>query len=384
MSDLDSRIRRLFDTAAPVTLDEVKNRHPATTPARRRNYRRVAIAVGACVVVIACVAAIAAHRHPGTSRVAVETPPTAKPATTAGGVPAGLTPRLSTITRRGVTVTVALERTQLPANATLKATVTVANRTGKKISEPLACRNSALTIGLSNGKLTTAWSWSAVGCVKAFAFDPGTTTLAVNVTTTAPTTAGLGPLPPGNYQAKLYFNRFPLPVPAAIPVTILPGSTTPTVPAASTPTCLPAQLSLRAGGYGEAGGQFTQTLTFTNHGQLSCRLSGWPRVEALNATGNPLPGKNDNVRQDLPPQPDSHSVTIAAGGTASFDVYGADYNPVKNRACPMTASALVIAPNTSSPVRVDVHIPDCGGFSVAPVVAGSTDHKMWNETVPSP
>jgi hypothetical protein len=386
MNDLDSRIRRLFDTAAPVTLDEIKNRHLATTPAqnpRHQNYRRIAIAVGACVAVIAGVVAIATHRHPGTSTVAVETPPTAGPATPAGGVPAGLMPRSSTVTRHGVTVTVVLDRTRLPANTTLDGTVTVTNRSGKTISEPLACRGSVVTIGLSNGKLTSVGSWSAIGCRKAFTFGPGTTTLAVNVTTTARTSAGASPLPPGSYQTKLYFNRFPLPVPPAIPVTILASGTTPTVPAASTPTCAPAQLSLRGSWYAEAGGQFTQTLTFTNQGQLSCQLSGWPSFEALNARGDQSPGKNVNVRQDLPPQPAWRPVTIAAGGTASFDVYGGDFNPVQNRACPTTASALVIPPNTSSPVRVDIDIPSCGGFSVAPVVAGGTDHRMWNETVPA-
>ena len=129
-------------------------------------------------------------------------------------------PTSSTATKNGVTVKVTLSSTQAQAGDIIAGTVTITNNTNTNITEPAACKDSVLAVALSDGKLTTAWAWSAVGCNNAFALTPGTTTLPVSVTTTYDGKTGLSPLPPGRYQAKLYLNRFPLPVPSVIPVAI--------------------------------------------------------------------------------------------------------------------------------------------------------------------
>jgi hypothetical protein len=145
---------------------------------------------------------------------AATTPKALQPATS---VPAAST---STTTRNDVTVKVVLDRTQVRGGSAIAGTVTVTNTTGHRIAEPLGCRETALAVALSRGKLTTAWAWTAQGCNPAFAFLPGVTRLPVSVTTVHDTTDGLRPLPTGRYQAKLYLNQYPLPTPPPITVAI--------------------------------------------------------------------------------------------------------------------------------------------------------------------
>jgi hypothetical protein len=85
MTDLDDRIRRLYDRAAPVTLDEVRQRHARPARSRKTTTRRRGVmAVGAAVaVIVAVVVAVAAARHDGKSTtVSVGIPSRTGPART--------------------------------------------------------------------------------------------------------------------------------------------------------------------------------------------------------------------------------------------------------------------------------------------------------------
>lgn len=129
-------------------------------------------------------------------------------------------PTSSTAGTNDLSVTVTLAQTEVRGGATIAGKVVVTNHTGAQISEPLACRDTALAVALSSGNVMTAWGWSAVGCIKSFAFPAGTTTMPIAVITVYDATRGLAPLPPGRYEATLHLNRFPLPIPRSIPVTI--------------------------------------------------------------------------------------------------------------------------------------------------------------------
>ena len=67
--------------------------------------------------------------------------------------------------------------------------------------------------------------------------------------------------------------------------------------------------------------------------------------------------------------------------TASFDVFGADFDAARDVACPKTAAAAIAPPHDASRIVVRLRIPDCGAFYVAPVVAGSTDRDSWSMVV---
>ena len=153
--------------------------------------------------------------------------------------------------------------------------------------------------------------------------------------------------------------------------------------AASTLRCTSSQLSLKSdhGGWhanDAAAGQFTETLTFTNVSRSTCQLSGWPRVQTvINGALQPTP--MTLVRQNAPSSKASSPVRLAPGKTASFDIYGGDWNPVQNKACPQTMTGLMVTPPAdSASLAVAVEEPDCGGFYVSPLIAGSSDRESWS------
>lgn len=128
-------------------------------------------------------------------------------------------------------------------------------------------------------------------------------------------------------------------------------------------------------------GQLIQTLTFTNRSGSPCQLGGWPGFQAVDAAGEPQAVPNKLVRQNAAPQPIWTAVDLTPGSRASFDVYGGDYNPVQQHACPTTSGAVIELPGSTSKLRVSLRIPDCGTFYVAPVVPGASDRKAWSQVV---
>jgi hypothetical protein len=143
--------------------------------------------------------------------------------------------------------------------------------------------------------------------------------------------------------------------------------------------CQPSQLHLAASFYGEAGGQFIQTFTFTNISPRVCRMAGWPRLEIEVASHRPVPVRTQRVVQGPLRARPFASVLLRADGAASFNVYGADWDFPRNRSCPLTTAALVTPAGRSAALRVGVRIPNCpGGFEIAPVIAGRTDRQSWS------
>ena len=147
--------------------------------------------------------------------------------------------------------------------------------------------------------------------------------------------------------------------------------------AASVPTCTATQLRLRPTLYGEAGGQFMQTFTLTNAGANACRLAGWPTLRGVVASGKTEPAPSIRVVQGKPAAKPFRTVVLQPGSVAAFDIFGADYDALANRACPKTRALLLAAPGVA-PSRATVALPFCGPFYVAPVVAGGTDRDAWS------
>ena len=147
--------------------------------------------------------------------------------------------------------------------------------------------------------------------------------------------------------------------------------------AASVPTCTADQLRLRPTLYGEAGGQFIQTFTLTNAGANACRLAGWPTLRAVDASGHSEPAPSIRVVQGKPATKSFDTVVVQPGSVAAFDIFGADYDALANRACPKTRALLLAAPGVA-PSRVTIALPFCGPFYVAPVIAGRTDRDAWS------
>jgi hypothetical protein len=143
--------------------------------------------------------------------------------------------------------------------------------------------------------------------------------------------------------------------------------------------CRASGLALKVGRYGEAGGQFIQTFTFTNVSGADCRLGGWPGFRVLEASRRLVP--TQRVRQNAPGRPAWRSVVVPPNRSASFDVYGADFDAARDVACPKTSSASITVPNDSAEMSVRLRIPNCGRFLVAPLLAGSIDRDSWSSVV---
>jgi hypothetical protein len=63
-----------------------------------------------------------------------------------------------------------------------------------------------------------------------------------------------------------------------------------------------------------------------------------------------------------------------------LDVYGADWNAVKNIACPQTTSVRITAPGGGPTFQLRLKLPYCfSTFYVAPLIAGRVDLRAWSE-----
>jgi hypothetical protein len=161
---------------------------------------------------------------------------------------------------------------------------------------------------------------------------------------------------------------------AALTLAVIAVSATAATPM---PTCKATQLRLRATAYGEAGGQFLQTFTFTNTDQSACQLVGWPTLRLLDPSGKTEPAPTIRVVQGQPGTRPFHTVVVQPGSAAAFDIFGADFDAMANRACPKT-HGFSLAPPGVVPSPVAVAVPFCGPFYVAPIVAGRIDRNAWS------
>ncbi len=144
------------------------------------------------------------------------------------------------------------------------------------------------------------------------------------------------------------------------------------------PVCRAQQLHLSPSFYGEAGGHFIQTFTFTNVAHSACRLPGWPTIRVRSKSGRAVSVRSRRVVQGAPSAPPFRTVVLHPHDAASFDVYGADWNGLANRPCPYTTAITVTPPSAADKLSAAVRMPICGLFDVAPVIAGKTDRQSWS------
>ena len=147
--------------------------------------------------------------------------------------------------------------------------------------------------------------------------------------------------------------------------------------AANVGICRASELHLRPALYGEAGGQFTQTFTATNDGSADCSLAGWPTLRLKSRSGKVGAARSIRVVQGNRSSKPFETVVVHPGGAASFDVFGADWDLLANRACPKTHGLLITLPGVA-PLSVTVALPYCSPFYIAPIVAGRTDRDAWS------
>jgi hypothetical protein len=143
-------------------------------------------------------------------------------------------------------------------------------------------------------------------------------------------------------------------------------------------TCQPSQLSLAtdpAHSSGGAAGSLGITYMFTNTSATTCTLGGFPGLQLLGASGQPL--QTTTIRNSETPS----IVTLQSGGHAWFDIEFPTQTGFGSLQCPTSAALAVIPPNDTTAVVVrgsggqispyggDIPHLMCGNIDVSPVLA---------------
>ncbi|HUY99422.1 MAG TPA: DUF4232 domain-containing protein [Thermomicrobiaceae bacterium] len=160
-------------------------------------------------------------------------------------------------------------------------------------------------------------------------------------------------------------------------------STAPLAASASVPTydpslwstCQPAQLRAGVGSSNGATGHILTVFTLMNTSTATCTLYGYPGMQLLDGSGNPLPttvhrggAGSPFALLDDPAQ----LVYLAPGDSASFDVGFAHIPSGAYPNCPVSAQLEITPPNDYSQLTIPAMIDACGGqLYTSPVVWGT-------------
>ena len=159
-----------------------------------------------------------------------------------------------------------------------------------------------------------------------------------------------------------------------------PTSTTPDRPVTR---CTTSQLKLSHQGGAGATGTLHEWYGFTNVGESTCSLYGYPGYQPLSAQGQPLP--ENLVRTEEPGSSFNgglstgppRTVDLAPGATATFSVAYGDLYPVSGEICETASSIEVWPPNQTQALQIvpqHAAITYCGRppsptIDIGPVVA---------------
>jgi hypothetical protein len=162
--------------------------------------------------------------------------------------------------------------------------------------------------------------------------------------------------------------------PTPTKVTKPPVSSPPVTAAACTAQSLRITGSAASGGDSHAG----LVIVYTNTGQISCSMTGYPGLAILNAAGKQIiqaartpSGYLGGIRNGKPP---FATVPLDAGGSASALVEGQVVDNT-GKACPTEHALLTTPPATTVPVKVSATTVFCGQVQIHPVVAGKSGSR---------
>ncbi len=140
-------------------------------------------------------------------------------------------------------------------------------------------------------------------------------------------------------------------------------------------TCQTSQLSLAtdpAHSGGGAAGSLGITYVFTNISATTCTLGGFPGLQLLNASGQPL--TTTTIRTSQTPT----TVTLPPAGRAWFDIEFPTQTGFGNLQCPVSSSLAVIPPNNTTALRISGSGGEIGAYG------GDIPHVMCGDINTSP
>lgn len=150
------------------------------------------------------------------------------------------------------------------------------------------------------------------------------------------------------------------------------SQTTTTTPAGP-PICRAATLALSYLGSQGAAGHGLLGFALKNTGTATCSTVGYPGIQFLDKSGNPLPTNSTRTTHDYFGSAPKVALTVAPGSSVSFRV-GVTHVPAGNATCTTGYSLQAIPPNDTSTLRVA--IPEgayfCQTATVSPVRPGTS------------
>jgi hypothetical protein len=145
---------------------------------------------------------------------------------------------------------------------------------------------------------------------------------------------------------------------------------TPTVTAAIK-TCLSPQLSVNIGTQGGAMGTVGfSDMGFTNVSSLTCTLTGYPKMQMLDASGKSIPTFISNDVLTTMQGNSLEVVTLAPGKVARFDFRFSSATGYGTSYCPTSTDVAFTPPGETLPIVVHLAIAPYGGGTIQKLHCG--------------
>ena len=150
-------------------------------------------------------------------------------------------------------------------------------------------------------------------------------------------------------------------------------STTATTTPAGDPPCRAASMSLSF--LGQQGGMGHGEIGFVlkNTGSVPCRTYGWPGIQFLDQSGNPLPTVPHHTTNDFFGSTPARPLVIPPGGSASFRL-DVGHGVATSNGCATAYALQVIPPNDTATLKTAIPNGsyECQDANVSPLRAGAS------------
>jgi len=149
-----------------------------------------------------------------------------------------------------------------------------------------------------------------------------------------------------------------------------PGQST--TPSSVLSRCRSANLALTMGSQSAAAGSASAVFVLTNEGSSSCSLYGYPGMQMLDASGQPIPTIVVRGGGDAATRAKPSSVVLQPQAQASFVAYWGEVPVGAETSCPASAKLEVTAPDDYHYLVIAATLAPCssGTINVSPVQSG--------------
>jgi len=127
--------------------------------------------------------------------------------------------------------------------------------------------------------------------------------------------------------------------------------------------CQASELRLSRGPRGVALSHYRQTVRLRNVAKTTCAMSGWFKVELLDAHGKGLTSHERRITRDMFGTSPKPTVKVKPGAGASFAID----TTAPATTCPYSKSISVMPPGGHGSAKLNIRVLACSKFSVLPV-----------------